>query len=207
MANLAREGITDGVLLVGEVMFDAFLQNLDQARRESGVLDDLGLKLREFHLLTMHRAENVDDPQHLTAILRGVAASGRATVFPAHPRTRAAMKAAGARAGDNVRVIDPVGSLEMLLLEDAAEAIVTDSGGVQKEAYFAGRPCITLRDSTEWTETVSAGWNVLVGTDPDAIAKAMRTFRPEGDRPSLYGDGRAAERVVDAMSTAVVPRT
>jgi UDP-GlcNAc3NAcA epimerase len=207
VTNLAREGITDGVQMVGDVMFDAFRQNLDHARREANVLGDLGLKPGEFQLLTMHRAENVDDREHLTAILSGVAASGRPTVFPAHPRTRAAMKAAGAKTGANVRVIDPVGYLEMLLLEDAAEAIVTDSGGVQKEAYFAGRPCITLRQRTEWTETVSAGWNVLVGTDAGAIAEAMRNFRPEGDRPSLYGDGRAAERVVEALSTAALPKT
>ena len=134
-------------------------------------------------------------------------ASGRPTVFPAHPRTQAAMTAAGAKVGTNIVVVDPVGYLEMLLLEDGAEAIVTDSGGVQKEAYFAGRPCITLRERTEWTETVTAGWNMLVGTDPDAIAEAMRHFRPEGDRPDLFGDGHAAERVVEALSTAEVPKT
>jgi UDP-N-acetylglucosamine 2-epimerase len=97
-------------------------------------------------------------------------------------------------------MIDPVGYLEMLVLEENAEAVVTDSGGVQKEAYFAGRPCITLRERTEWTETVEAGWNVLVGTDANAIAEAMRTFRPTGQRPELFGDGHAAERVVEALS-------
>jgi UDP-N-acetylglucosamine 2-epimerase len=101
-----------------------------------------------------------------------------------------------------VTLIDPVGYLEILVLEENAEAIVTDSGGVQKEAYFAGRPCITLRTTTEWTETVEAGWNVLVGTDSAAIARAMRGFRPEGPRPELFGDGHAAERVVAALSTA-----
>jgi UDP-GlcNAc3NAcA epimerase len=207
VSNLAREGITGGVLMVGDVMFDAFRQNLDQARRRSRVLADLGVAPGEYQLLTVHRAENVDDPEHLPSILRGVAASGRPTVFPAHPRTQAAMKAAGAQVGPNTRVMDPVGYLEMLLLEDGAEAIVTDSGGVQKEAYFAGRPCITLRERTEWAETVSAGWNILVGRDPEAIAEAMRNFRPEGDRPDLFGDGHAAERVVEALSTAELPRT
>lgn len=207
VSNLQREGITAGVRMVGDVMFDAFRQNLDQARRVSRVLTDLGLAPGEYQLLTMHRAENVDEAAHLQSILRGVAGSGRPTVFPAHPRTQAAMKTAGAQVGPNIRVIDPVGYLEMLLLEDGAEAIVTDSGGVQKEAYFAGRPCITLRERTEWTETVSAGWNVLVGTDPDAIADEMRNFRPEGQRPDLFGDGHAAERVVEALSTGAVPRT
>jgi UDP-N-acetylglucosamine 2-epimerase len=207
VSNLAREGITAGVLMVGDVMFDAYRQNLDRARQTSNVLSDLGLSPGEYQLLTVHRAENVDDPDHLQSILRGVAASGRPTVFPAHPRTQAAMNAAGIQVGSNAVVIDPVGYLEMLLLEDGAEAIVTDSGGVQKEAYFAGRPCITLRERTEWTETVTAGWNMLVGTDADAIAEAMRDFRPEGDRPDLFGDGHAAERVVDALSTAEVPKT
>jgi UDP-N-acetylglucosamine 2-epimerase len=207
VANLAREGVTAGVLMVGDVMFDAFRQNLDQARRTSRVLTELGLTPGEYQLLTMHRAENVDEADRLQSILRGVAASGRPTVFPAHPRTQAAMKATGAQVGPNTRVIDPIGYLEMLLLEDGAEAIVTDSGGVQKEAYFAGRPCITLRERTEWTETVSAGWNVLVGTDHDAIAAAMRNFRPRGNRPDLFGDGHAAERVVEALSTAELPKT
>jgi UDP-N-acetylglucosamine 2-epimerase len=99
-----------------------------------------------------------------------------------------------------VLVIDPVGYLEMLVLEENAEAIVTDSGGIQKEAYFAGKPCITLRERTEWTETVQAGWNVLVGTDKQAIAEAMCNFRPKKERPELFGDGHAAERVVEALS-------
>jgi UDP-N-acetylglucosamine 2-epimerase len=207
VANLTREGIVSGVLMVGDVMFDAFRQNLDQARSMTTVLTDLGLAAGGYQLLTVHRAENVDEPEHLKSILSGVAASGRPTVFPAHPRTQAAMSASGVQVGSNVRVIDPVGYLEMLRLEDGAEAIVTDSGGVQKEAYFAGHPCITLRERTEWTETVSAGWNVLVGTEPDAIARAMREFRPAGNRPDLFGDGHAAERVVEALSTAAVRRT
>src|SRR5206468_7944032 len=122
------------------------------------------------------------------------------TVFPVHPRTRAALRAGGIRLGTNLRLVDPVGYLEMLVLEENAGAIITDSGGVQKEAYFAGRPCITLRDRTEWTETVDAGWNVLAGTDPAKVASAMRDFNPEGERPKLFGDGHAAERVVDALS-------
>lgn len=199
VANLSREGITSGVRLVGDVMFDAFRQNLDQALRKSRIVSELGVERGGYQLMTVHRAENVDEPERLHAILRGVAASGRLTVFPAHPRTQAAMKAAGTQPVPTLRVIDPVGYLEMLVLEDGAEAIVTDSGGVQKEAYFAGKPCITLRDSTEWTEIVATGWNVLVGTNSDAIAEAMRTFRPVGERPTLFGDGRAAERVVSAL--------
>lgn len=199
VANLAREGISTGVRKVGDVMYDAFQQNLDHARAASTVLSELRLERGAYQLLTVHRAENVDQPARLQAIIRGVVDSGHLTIFPAHPRTKAALDAAGSKLGPNLRMIDPLGYLEMLVLEDGAEAIVTDSGGVQKEAYFAGRPCITLRDRTEWTETVAAGWNVLVGSDPARIADAMRGFRPNGPRPSQFGDGHAAERVVEAI--------
>ena len=199
VANLAREGITTGVRMVGDVMYDAFQQNLERARAVTTILADLGLEAGAYQLLTVHRAENVDQLERLEKILQGVAASGRPTIFPAHPRTKAALRAADVAPGANTRMIDPVGYLEMLVLEGGAEAVVTDSGGVQKEAYFAGRPCITLRDSTEWTETVAVGWNVLVGTDPAAIAEAMSTFRPTADRPAVFGDGHAAELVVAAL--------
>jgi len=197
--NLAREGISAGVLMVGDVMYDAFQQNLERARAATTILSELGLEAGGYQLLTVHRAENVDQPERLQRILRGVAASGRPTIFPAHPRTKAALRSGDVVPGPNIRMIYPVGDLAMLVLEDGAEAIVTDSGGVQKEAYFAGRPCITLRDRTEWTETVSAGWNLLVGTDPSAIAEAMAGFRPTADRPAVYGDGHAAEQVVAAL--------
>jgi len=200
VGNLQKEGISRGVELVGDVMLDAFRQHLEAARSTSTILGDLGLESGAYMLLTVHRAENVDEPASLERILRGVADSGCSIVFPVHPRTRAALGAGGVRLGANVRLVDPVGYLEMLVLEENAGAIITDSGGVQKEAYFAGRPCITLRDRTEWTETVDAGWNVLVGTEPDAIAGAVRGFRPKGERPELFGDGHAAERVVDCLA-------
>ena len=197
--NLAKEGITDGVRMVGDVMFDAFQQNLERARDGSKILGELGIQPGGYHLLTVHRAENVDRPDRLLGILKGVAAADKPVIFPAHPRTRAAMRERAMDVGSNLRIIDPVGYLEMLVLEEGAEAIVTDSGGVQKEAYFAGRPCITLRDSTEWTETIDAGWNVLVGTDPERIADAVRNFRPTTPRPPFFGDGHAAEKVVAAI--------
>ena len=201
VANLAREGITKGVQVVGDVMYDAYVQNLEVARRSCRVLEQLGVERNGYHLLTMHRAENVDRPELLAAILDGVGDSGLRVLFPVHPRTRSALNASGRKVPANVTLVDPVGYLEMLILEENAEAIVTDSGGVQKEAYFAGRPCVTLRERTEWTETVQAGWNVLVGTDAREIARAMREFRPAGERPQLFGDGHAAERVVEAIST------
>jgi UDP-N-acetylglucosamine 2-epimerase len=201
VGNLRREGVVDGVRMVGDVMYDAFLQHLEVARRDSRVLEELGVERFGYQLLTVHRADNVDRPEQLRAILLGVADSGRTVIFPVHPRTRAALSGHEREIGPNVRLVEPVGYLEMLVLEENAEAIVTDSGGVQKEAYFAGRPCITVRATTEWTETVSAGWNVLAGTDPATIARAMREFRPEGERAPLFGDGHAAEAVVDALET------
>ena len=200
VANLAHEGITEGVTLTGDVMFDAFQQHASVADRTCDVLDRLGLERRSYYLMTAHRAENVDDPARLAAILRGAGDSGLRVVFPLHPRTRAALSAHGAEVGPATRLIDPVGYLEMLVLEKNAKAILTDSGGVQKEAYFAGVPCITLRDSTEWPETVEAGWNILVGADAARIADAMVHFRPHGSRPELFGDGHAAERAVAAIT-------
>jgi UDP-GlcNAc3NAcA epimerase len=198
-ANLVREGIARGVKVVGDVMYDVFVQNVEVARRDCRLVAELGLEPGAFHLLTVHRAENTDDPTHLRDILAGVAASDKKVVFPVHPRTRPALASSGVEVPANVLLIDPVGYLEMLALEDAADLVLTDSGGVQKEAYFAGRPCITLRETTEWPETVEAGWNTLVGAHADAIRSALRSLRPDRPRPDLFGDGHAAERVVAAL--------
>lgn len=190
--NLTREGIERGVHLVGDVMYDAFLFNLDTARKRDGVAKKLGLAPGSFALATLHRAENTDDAERLRSILHGIDRSGLEVVLPLHPRTRARLEGPPPA---RIRVLDPVGYLDMLALEEAAAVIVTDSGGVQKEAYFLGKPCVTLRDSTEWTETVEAGWNVLAGWDAEQIAEAMRTFRPNSKRPELFGDGHAAEKI------------
>ena len=184
--------------MVGDVMADAFQQNLEIARARSAILAELGLETGRYHLLTLHRAENVDDHERLQGILSGVASSGSTTVFPVHPRTRSALGESFKPPAGMV-LIEPVGYLEMLVLEEGAEVVITDSGGVQKEAYLAGRPCVTVRETTEWTETVSAGWNILVGADPAAITDAVRSFRPSGPRAPAFGDGHAAERVVAAL--------
>lgn len=190
--NLAREGIDRGVHLVGDVMYDAFLFNIEAARKHSQLLGRLGLEPGAFALVTVHRAENTDDPDRLRAIVEGLGQSGLDVVIPLHPRTRSRLNDALPR---RIHVIEPVGYIDMLALEDSAEVIATDSGGVQKEAYFLAKPCVTLRESTEWTETLEAGWNVLVGADSKKIAEAMRTFRPKGKRPDLFGDGHAAEKI------------
>jgi UDP-GlcNAc3NAcA epimerase len=173
------------------------MRNKETARKTSGVVKKLGLERGQFALATVHRAENTDDSKRLNAILEGIDQSGLDVVLPLHPRTRTRLDGAPPA---RIRVIDPVGYLDMLALEAAAAVIVTDSGGVQKEAYFLGTPCVTLRDSTEWTETVDAGWNVLVGSDSARIAEAMRTFRPNSERPQLYGDGKAAEKIARLLT-------
>ena len=194
--NLEREGVTTGVHVVGDVMYDAFLHNVEAARKRARAVQELGLERDGFVLATIHRAENTDDAARLRAIMRGLGESGQQVVMPLHPRTRARL---GEDAGPSIRIIDPVGYLDMLALEDAAALIATDSGGVQKEAFFAGKPCVTLRDSTEWTETVEAGWNTLVGADAERIADAVRAFRPSHARPDVFGDGHAAEKMVAAL--------
>lgn len=199
MAHLAREGLADRSALVGDVMVDAHAW---ASERASEHLPAEVRDLDDFVLLTLHRAENVDDAARLGRILAGFAAVPTPIVFPVHPRTRAAIARGGHMLPGNVRAIEPVGYLEMVALQRAARAIATDSGGLQKEAYLAGVPCITLRSETEWVETVEAGWNRVVDDDPAAVATAladsafMDRARP---RPPLYGDGRAAERIVAVL--------
>jgi UDP-N-acetylglucosamine 2-epimerase len=152
-------------------------------------------------LLTLHRAENVDRPDRFARIIEGLSV-GVPIIFPVHPRTRAVLERGMHGLPPNVRAIDPVGFLQMVALEARAQAIATDSGGVQKEAYLSGVPCITLRSETEWVETVEAGWNRVVDDDPTALRAAladeafMGRTRP---RPPLYGDGQAAARIVAAL--------
>lgn len=197
--NLEREGITKGVYLVGDVMYDAALQYLALAERKSCILERLGLEPKSYALATVHRAENTDDPERLRAIfagLEGVARAGLPVVLPLHPRTRKAAEALGLSL-NSVRVLEPVSYLDMLLLEKNARVILTDSGGVQKEAFFFRVPCVTLREETEWVETVEAGWNVLVGWDPGRITQAALEAWPGVESAWPYGDGRAAERIVE----------
>lgn len=198
--QLRREGLERGVRLVGDPMYDAVLANAERARARAGsVAERLGLVRGQYLLATIHRPYNTDDPVVLRGIVDALEAIGEPVVLPAHPRTRARLEATGAGAASNVRWIDPVGYLDMLRLLADARRVLTDSGGVQKEAYFLGVPCVTLRPETEWVETVSAGWNVLVGSDPARIVEAARTFEPRGDRPAVFGDGRAADAIVAAL--------
>jgi UDP-GlcNAc3NAcA epimerase len=161
--NLAKEGIVKGVHRVGDVMCDALLHNLVNARTKSKILKQLNLKAGEYSLVTIHRAANADDAERMRSILVALGMLPTQVIFPIHPRTRKKIGEWGISAGPNVLMVEPVGYFDMLALQENANCILTDSGGVQKEAYILGVRCITLREETEWVETVSVGWNKLVG--------------------------------------------
>ena len=203
--NLANEGIAGDVHLVGDVMADVALAFAPVAERRSTALADQGVDPGEFLLVTAHRAGNVDDPARLELLVGLLEALPLTAIFPLHPRTRARLEAAGLlgrlEGAPRLRLAPPLGYLDFLTLARAARAILTDSGGVQKEAYLLGTPCVTLRDTTEWVETVDAGWNVLVDLDRDAALAALERPRPDEERPELYGGGRAAERIGDVLSS------
>jgi UDP-N-acetylglucosamine 2-epimerase len=199
VANLAREGVTDGVHMVGDVMFDAALMFREAALR-TGALADLGLQPGEYALITVHRAAATDTPEALGALLEVLRAVPGPAVFPVHPRTRAKLEAAGlweqAGAIPGVRLVPPVGYLPFTALLAGARVVLTDSGGVQKEAFFHGVPCVTLRETTEWVETVEHGFNRLTGMDAGRVRAALaQPPRMPETRPDLYGDGNAAGRI------------
>ena len=203
--NLEAEGVTKGVINVGDVMFDVALNYKHQARQKSRVLQQLGLEEKAFVLATCHRAENTDDPQRLAQIVDalGTVAKRLPVVFPIHPRTRKLIAEQGlAEKIGEVCITDPIPFLDMVALEQAASLILTDSGGVQKEAYFYGVPCITMRDETEWVETVELGWNVLVGASTVGIVSAVDRALARGgasNSASPYGSGDSAQRIVKTL--------
>jgi UDP-GlcNAc3NAcA epimerase len=200
--NLKNEGIgSDKVLNVGDVMYDAALFYGAKADQQSRILEKLAVKSKEYILATVHRAENTDVPERLNAVIQGMANSGRKIILPVHPRTKARMQSAELTLPANVIAIEPVGYLDMVMLEKHASLIMTDSGGVQKEAFFYHVPCITLRDETEWVELVEAGWNQIVPpVSATAIVDAITLARTDGRMIRPYGEGRAAELVADNLS-------
>ena len=204
MANLQRENAPGEAHLVGDVMADVSLAFRDIAAERSTVLADLGLDRGGYLAVTAHRAGNVDHPERLALLVDLLAALPAATgcrvIFPAHPRTRDRLEGTLLiERLEGVELIPPLGYLDFLELARNARAVLTDSGGVQKEAYLLGVPCVTLRDTTEWVETVDAGWNTLVDLDREAALAALEGT-PPAERPELYGGGRAAERVCDVVA-------
>lgn len=200
--NLEHEGITKGVHCVGDVMCDSVLFNINLAEKRSHILKQYNLDPKSYALATVHRAENTDEPERLKSILHAleeITSNGLPVILPLHPRTRNKISDFNL-SQDSLQLIDPVSYLDMLVLEKQAKVILTDSGGVQKEAYWFKVPCITLRNETEWVETVEAGCNVVVGSDREKIVEAVKFFKTDKPRPEFYGDGRSAEKIVDVLS-------
>jgi len=207
--NLKKEGIVHNglvkpsadnkaVSLSGDIMYDASLYYRKKAIEQGAI--KLPTLPGKFALLTIHRAENTDNPARLTAIIKALNAfTDIDFVFPVHPRTKKIISQMGLELKPHIHQINPVGYFEMLALENSCAYIVTDSGGVQKEAYFFNKPCITLRDATEWVELVSHGWNTLVGADKKLILEAMVAMPKYGDHVQLYGDGTTAVRITEAL--------
>jgi UDP-N-acetylglucosamine 2-epimerase len=200
--NLARESVAGRVVNVGDVMVDVALLFQPRAQADTRPLRDAGVTPGAFVIATSHRAGNVDVPERLRKLVDLLLALDEPVVLPLHPRTGARLDAAGwldeLQAAPHVSLTPPLGYMAFTSLLTNARRVLTDSGGVQKEAYFAGVPCVTMRDTTEWVETVDVGWNVLVDLDRDAALAALART-PPAERPELYGDGRAGERVVAAI--------
>jgi UDP-N-acetylglucosamine 2-epimerase (non-hydrolysing) len=201
VVNLEREGLLRNAYLSGDVMVDAQIDCLRIAEKESRILDHLELGAREYHLATVHRPGNTDDPVRLTSIVDALRKIGD-VVFPCHPRAEKSLKKLGLwnDLRDDVNVIKPVGYLDMLILEKHAKKILTDSGGVQKEAYLLGIPCITLREETEWVETLEEGWNVLAGADEEKIVKLARESSPNKKQHQVFGSGDASKKIAEKIA-------
>jgi UDP-GlcNAc3NAcA epimerase len=196
--TLAAEGVPGRREVVGDVMLDATLQLAPVAARRSHVLDALDLEPGAYVVTTVHREANAV-PERIERILEGLGRVDEPVVFPVHPRTRKALDEAGLEPPANVRLLKPLGYLDFTALASQARVIATDSGGLQKEAYWHGVPCVTLRDTTEWRETIEAGANTLVPIDPDAIASVIGSASMPAERPQLYGDGHASERIAEVL--------
>lgn len=201
--NLAQEGLTHGVHNVGDVMYDVALHYSEHARKKSQILDEIGLTEKSFVLATCHRAENTDDPVRLKSILQalGQIAANMPVYLPLHPRTRKIIDQHNLSAVlGNVMLGDPLSFIDMVRLEQTASLIITDSGGVQKEAYFYQVPCITMRDETEWLETVDLGWNRLVGADSNLIVSAaLNANKPTKNETQPYGSGNASSVIIEKL--------
>jgi UDP-GlcNAc3NAcA epimerase len=196
--TLLREGVPGQIEVVGDVMADATLEFAPIARERSDILERLGVEAGDYVVATIHREANVR-PERLARIVDGLGRVAVPVLFPAHPRTRAVLRGVP----PNVRLLEPLGYLDMAALASQARVIVTDSGGLQKEAYWYGVPCVTARPSTEWIDTVEIGANVLVDDDPERLADAVASARMPDERPQLYGDGSAYARVAAALTASL----
>ncbi len=202
--HLGMEGIENSVHWVGDVMLDALQQNRPIAHQKSKILSQLDLVTGTYALVTVHRAANTNSPERLMQIFEALNHAPETVIFPVHPRTRAALSQLNIETSSHVHLIDPVSYYDMMVLEENAHLIATDSGGVQREAYFLGIPCLTLRDETEWVETVQVGWNKLVGVESERILELWSSFVPPSEHPSIFGDGTAGERIAQILNNGEV---
>ncbi|NTU78936.1 MAG: UDP-N-acetylglucosamine 2-epimerase (non-hydrolyzing) [Chloroflexales bacterium] len=201
--RLAAEGVTRSVHHVGDVMLDVMLRNLPRAQALSDIMARLELRPGAYALVTVHRAGNTDDPARLGQIAAILNGAPEPVVFPVHPRTRGALGRLGVRLAEHVRLIEPVGYLDMLALEQGARLIATDSGGVQREAYCLKVPCLVLRETTEWVEAVETGWTRLVDVTPEVALAAWRAMEPPVSHPPIFGDGTAGAQIVALLTEAL----
>jgi UDP-N-acetylglucosamine 2-epimerase len=197
--NLAAEGINSSVHRVGDVMLDALLYAQALPSRSTRILDRLGISAKKYSLVTIHRAKNTDEPQRLKQIISTLNRVFETIILPMHPRTRKAFSEIDVHLEDHIRVIDPLGYFDMLMLEENARLIATDSGGVQREAYYLGIPCLTFREETEWVATLETGWNKLVGADSGLILQSWFSFVPPDEHPPIYGTGVAGQRIAETL--------
>ena len=200
--NLSKEGISKGVHWVGDVMYDSVLYNLDLALKKSNILETLNLKPKNYALATLHRAENTDDKQRLRNIFSAfeeIATNGLPVILPLHPRTLNNLKNADIHP-IGIKICEPISYLDMLIMQKNARMIFTDSGGIQKEAFWMKVPCVTLRDETEWIETVESGWNVLVGANTQRIAKSISLIGQPINLTNIFGDGDIAGKIVSMIT-------
>jgi UDP-GlcNAc3NAcA epimerase len=198
--NLKKEGISEEkIFMVGDVMLDASNYYINKCKKPS-FANSLKIENNKFILATIHRAENTDDPIRLNNIFKGLATSLIPVVIPIHPRTKSRIKEFGIKLASHLHLTEPVGYLEMVWLESNCKLICTDSGGVQKEAFFFGKLCLTMRDETEWVELVDEGWNKLVGTDPKIISESLWECTTPEVQKNLYGNGTASIKIVDILT-------
>lgn len=194
--NLKKEGIVKNVYNVGDIMFDAYIKMAEIADRKSKIMKEMKISKKNYILLTIHRAKNTENSDDISNILDILSDTGENIIFPVHPRTKKVLDQKKINGYLNIKFIKPVSYFDMIVLENNASKIITDSGGVQKEAYFAKTPCITLREETEWVETVNDRWNILVGSERSRIIRAIKSFNPRGRQERNYGDGNATKKII-----------
>lgn len=202
VSNLRREGIEKGVYLTGDIMYDAVVHFKPMAIRYSSIRENLSLREGHYYLATIHRAENTDDPKRLKSICEALKQLDKNVIIPLHPRTRRQLNQHCLLDDEmlsSMTIVEPLDYFDMLALATGARAILTDSGGLQKEAYILGVPCITLRDETEWEETVQTGWNQLAGADTQQILDTLQTYQQPNEHLPLFGDGKAAWTIADIL--------